>query len=149
MIPAISAGNSCSQRGKVFVDQTLPFASEGLSTIEKPSGSTLAFNFQDLPCPPPDVASNDWWFYNPSYNPTMPYRPLLSAPPEIWELDPSWSDCVTATNNFLDPPIAVMTTQGGFEGSSGGFRPPRRHRRARHAHAVPHGPMRTPGPVPK
>ena len=141
VIPAISAGNTCSQRGGVYTDLTLSLPPNGLSTIERPSGSTLAFDFQDLPCPPPPVATADWWLYNPSYNPGRAYQPLLSAPPEIWGLDPAWSDCVTATNNFLDPPTAMQTGNGFSNGGSRG--PPRRHKRAAHAHAVPQGPVQT------
>ena len=152
VIPTISAGNTCSQRGGVYTHKTITLAQNELSTIERPSGSTLAFNFLDLPCPPASVASADWWLYNPSYNPIRPYAPLLSAPPEIWGLDPSRSDCVTATNNFLDPPVVVRQVNG-FSGG-GDSRPARRHRRGAHGHAharavVPQGPVQTPGPVPK
>ena len=108
VFPTIYAGNKCSQRGNIYTSKTLSLERGELSTIDEPSGATSALNFQDLPCPPPSVQSEDPWFIIPG----VPYRPLLSAPSQIWEIEESWSDCVTAQYNFFDPPIAVPSAPG-------------------------------------
>ena len=87
---------------------TFSLAEGELSTIEGQDQATRAYNFADLPCPPPDVASRDSWFYNPVYNPNRPYQPRISIPAEVTNLDPAWSSCTaTAQYQGFDPPTAV------------------------------------------
>ena len=146
VIPTISAGNSNSQVGIIHTSVTMSFDEGQLSTIELPSRATNVFDLGDLPCPPASVASADWWLYNPSYNPDRPYRPLLSAPPGIFNIDPAWGNCVTAVNQGIDPPTALPTVTG-LSGPDVRHGPPRMHRREPvHAHRVLQGPVETGSP---
>lgn len=99
------------------------------------------FNFADLPCPPPAVASADSWFYNPSYNPGRAYSPMVSPPPEVFALDPAFGDCVAAVYQGFDPPYAIPPSHG-----LSGPGPGNRRKRSGPAHLVPKGPVQTPAP---
>lgn len=102
--------------GKSYMSVTLSFAPHELSTIEGTAGATKSFNFGDLPCPPPDVASADWWFYNPSYNPTRTYQPRILPPTQIYNVDPSFSTCTfAATYQGFDPNNAVTAIHGPID----------------------------------
>lgn len=81
----------------------MSFAPGELSTIAGPGGATKVFNFADLPCPPPDVASADSYFYNPGANPGRQYSPQIAPPPAIWDLDPAFRNCVPALFQGFDP----------------------------------------------
>lgn len=107
VFPAISAGNSCTQVGNKYTSVTMAFAPGELSTIEGPGGATKVFDFADLPCPPPEVAAADAYFYNPKVNPGRQYSPQIAPPPGIWELDPAFKNCVTAVFQGFDPPRAI------------------------------------------
>lgn len=108
MITAISAGNEHHQIGSVYTSVILTLAPGQLSTIEGRDEATKAYNFADMPCPPPDVASRNSRYYNPTNNPTQPYRPRISIPPEVWKLDPAWSTCTfTVQYEGFDPPTTV------------------------------------------
>lgn len=102
--------------GKSYMSVTLSFAPHELSTIEGTAGATKSFNFGDLPCPPPDVASADWWFYNPNYNPTRTYQPRILPPTQIYNLDPSFRTCTFAsTYQGFDPNVAVTAIHGPID----------------------------------
>ena len=83
------------------------YAPGELSTIEGPGGLTKAFDFADLPCPPPAIASANGLFYNPQANPGRPYSPMIDLPRDILDLDPAWKHCVAAVYQGFDPPTAL------------------------------------------
>lgn len=86
----------------------MSFAPGELSTIEGTAGATKAFDFGDLPCPPPNVASADWWFYNPVANPTRPYEPRILPPTQVKQLDPAFATCSFAPiYQGFDPPAVL------------------------------------------
>lgn len=113
---------------------TLSFAPGELSTVEGSAGATKYFNFEDLPCPPPDVAAADLFFYNPASNPTRRYEPRVLPPTKIRDLDPDFSTCTFAPiYQGFDPASAVMpAVKGplppGFQ-RPGGHRKPKRYMR--------------------
>lgn len=149
VFPVISAGNACTQVGKKYTSVTMSFAPGELSTIDGPGGATKAFNFADLPCPPPDVAAADSFFYNPKINPGRQYSPQIAPPTErIWKLDPAFPGCVPAINQGFDPPAAVQPLLkpqvGGFQGRHGLH--PRRKPAPAHTHQVPQTLTRVHGP---
>ncbi len=128
IVPAISAGNSHRQVGNAYSSVTFSLAPGELSTIAGQNDATKAYDFADLPCPPSGVATSDWWFYNPSYNPGRPYEPRISIPPEVTNLDPAWSSCTaTAQYQGFDPAISLPTANGMSGPGPGGV--PRRFRR--------------------
>ena len=90
----------------------MSFAPGELSTIEGKDGATRVFSFADLPCPPASVVSADSYFYNSSFDPGQAYEPRLAPPSEIFNLDPEWENCVPATNQGFDPPIALPPVFG-------------------------------------
>ena len=146
VFPTVSAGNSCTRVGNIYTSVTMSFAPGELSTIEGLNGPTKVFDFADLPCPPPAVASGDWYFYNPQYNPGQAYNPFIAPPPGIFALDPAFSGCVPAENQGLDPPTALPTAPGvsGPVHNNGPYRPPMQHNEARaHARNVPWTPTET------
>jgi len=146
VFPTISAGNACTQVGKVYISQTFSFAPGALSTMVGTSGVVQPFNFADLPCPPPDVAAADNWFYNPSYNPGRAYAPMVSPPPEIFSMDPAFANCVAAVYQGFDPPYPMPTYGGNFgvdKNGGGGWR----RKRTAPAHMVPSGPVQTSVPT--
>ena len=118
----------------------MTFAPDALSTIVGTSAVVQPFNFADLPCPPPEVASADSWFYNPSWNPGRAYAPMVSPPPEIFAMDPAFKDCVAAVYQGFDPPYPMPTAQG--PSGPGGWG--RRKKRSAPAHMVPQVPAPTP-----
>ena len=87
----------------------MSFAPGELSTIEGPGGPTKAFDFADLPCPPPAIAEANIHFYNPQVNPGRAYSPMIDLPPGIKKMDPAFSDCGTAIYQGIDPPIAMQS----------------------------------------
>ena len=140
VFPTISAGNACTRIGNIYYDQTIAFAPGALSTIVGNSGATQEFNFADLPCPPPDVASADNYFYNPSWNPGRAYAPMIAPPQEIFNLDPAFASCGAGGYQCFDPPRA-FPTWGGESGGGGGWRKKRTP-----GHNVPRGPVKTDAP---
>lgn len=161
VFPTISAGNSCTRVGNIYERQTIAMAPEAVSSIIGTSGVAAQFNYADLPCPPPDVASAQAFFYNPQFNPGRAYGPMISPPPELFALDPAFKDCVAAVYQGFDPPKAMPTGHG--PSGPGGFK--RRRSYPRHpmeagsgpgkrslqksqpAHRVPRGPAQTPFPL--
>ncbi|KAL8676090.1 MAG: hypothetical protein Q9186_007353 [Xanthomendoza sp. 1 TL-2023] len=111
VIPELSAGNACTQVAK-YTSQTFTFGPGELSTVQGPANITKAFNFEDLPCPPPDLAADVIWFYNPAYNPTQTYAPFLAPFPQLYNLDPAFQHCTVALNQGLDPPTPQPTAKG-------------------------------------
>ncbi|KAL8711215.1 MAG: hypothetical protein Q9220_004360 [cf. Caloplaca sp. 1 TL-2023] len=106
VIPALSAGNACTQLAR-YTSQTFTFGPGELSTIEGPANITKEFNFADLPCPPPNVASAAIWFYNPAFDPKQTYAPVVAPFPQIYDLNPAFSSCTVALNQGFDPGIAI------------------------------------------
>ena len=143
VFPTISAGNACTRVGNIYTDHTIAFAPGALSTIvgQNPP-QTKEFNFADLPCPPPDVASADSYFYNPAWNPGRPYSPMIAPPQEIFDLDPAFSSCVAAVFQGFDPPHTLSAWTGGFGPRKRGLQ----SKRSAPAHIVPRGPAQTAAP---
>ncbi|KAL8785602.1 MAG: hypothetical protein Q9213_003256 [Squamulea squamosa] len=150
VIPELSAGNACTQIAR-FESETFTFGPGQLSTIQGPANVTKAFNFEDLPCPPPDIASDVVWFYNPAYNPTQTYAPFLAPFPQLYNLHPAFRYCTVAMNQGLDPPTPLPTAlgptlpQGPLQNKRLGARMNQMHRR-KHlvgAHHVPRVPVET------
>ena len=139
VFPTVSAGNACTRVGNVYTSATLSFPPEALSTIVGTQGVVQPFNFNDLPCPPPEVASADAWFYNPAYNPGRAYAPMVSPPPELFALDEAFQNCVAAVYQGFDPPHALQ--HAAAPDGPGGFG---RRKRVIPGHVVPHGPRQTP-----
>ncbi|KAL8689170.1 MAG: hypothetical protein Q9218_005099 [Villophora microphyllina] len=67
-----------------------------------PQSIKKEFNFEDLPCPPPDVASS----------PGKPYQPMVAPFPQLWDLDPRFRDCIVGPNQGLDPFNALSKADG-------------------------------------
>ena len=115
MFTAISAGNAHAQYGESHTSVTMSFAPGELSTVEGTAGATRSFNFEDLPCPPSDVALADQYFYNPETNPTRPYQPRILPPTQILDLDPAFKTCTFADIvQGFDPPKAVNVIPGAI-----------------------------------
>ena len=142
VFPTISAGNACTRVGNVYYSQTMAFAPGALSTIEGNTQETKEFNFADLPCPPPDVASANQYFYNPSWNPGRPYSPMISPPPELFNLDPAFKNCVTAIYQGFDPPRPLQSKHVVANPGEPGWR----RKRSAPGHNVAHGPVQTAAP---
>lgn len=121
----------------------MSFAPGELSTIEGPGGPTKAFDFADLPCPPPGVASANLHFYNPQVNPGRPYSPMIDLPPDLLKMDPAFGDCVAAIYQGIDPPVA-LTAAGRLSPPKVRFGPPQK-RAAAHPHIKPQAPVRAAG----
>lgn len=151
MIPAISAGNTCTRIGDIYTSVTFSLAPGELSTIEGQAGATKSFDLGDLPCPPASVASADKFFYDTSINPGRGYEPRIVPPTQIYSLDPAWATCTfQALNQGFDPPSAVMTATAITGNNQGHFGLLPRHRRAvahAHAHRAPHHPVITTPPA--
>ncbi|KAL8818990.1 MAG: hypothetical protein Q9223_002489 [Gallowayella weberi] len=148
VIPELSAGNACTQVAK-YTSQTFTFGLGELSTVQGPANITKAFNFEDLPCPPPDLAADVIWFYNPAYNPAQTYAPFLAPFPQLYKLDPAFEHCIVAMNQGLDPPVPQATANGptipiGPLGPHRGLLRPRMPPMA--AHNVPNLPTATRSP---
>ncbi|KAL8968981.1 MAG: hypothetical protein Q9185_006601 [Variospora sp. 1 TL-2023] len=105
-VPELSAGNACTKITE-FTSLTFTFAPGELSTIQGPANITKEFDFADLPCPPPDVASDAQWFYNPAFNPTQTYAPLVAPFSQLYDLHPAFKDCIVADNQGFDPSTAL------------------------------------------
>ncbi|KAL8702994.1 MAG: hypothetical protein Q9201_003831 [Fulgogasparrea decipioides] len=111
VIPELSAGNACTKIAE-FTSQTFTFGPGQLSTLQGPANITKEFNFADLPCPPPDVASDDIWLYNPAVNPAKTYAPVVAPFPQIYDLDPAFHDCTVGLNQGIDPASILPIAKG-------------------------------------
>ena len=115
VVNSLSAGNANTQIGPKYASAIFSMLPGELSTIAGTAGPSAAavFNFADIPCPPPDVAAADIYFYNPAFNPDRPYMPRLLPPSQILNLEPSWSSCTFPANfQFFDPPSAFPSSNG-------------------------------------
>lgn len=131
------AGNAHTRYGDIHTSVTLSFAPDELSSIEGSAGATKAFNFGDLPCPPPDVAAADKYFYNPSFNPTRRYEPRILPPTQISQLDPAFNTCKFASDfQGFDPPHALTKVIGPIPG--GRIRTHPKHKRFQRTTAHTH-----------
>ena len=145
VFPTISAGNACTRVGNIYYDHTIAFAPGAISTIEGNTGVTKEFNFADMPCPPPEVAAADSYFYNPQWNPGRPYSPIIAPPKEIFDMDPAFANCVAAVYQGFDPSRAFSIYNGPQNPAPGtGWKPPKRRRGP--GHMVPRGPVKTAAP---
>lgn len=136
MFPTISAGNASTRVGGIYYDFVTSFAPGELSTIEGPGGPTKAFDFADLPCPPPAIAAANIHFYNPRANPGRAYRPRIDLPRGILEMDPAFRDCVAAIFQGFDPPSAFQPEDEVTPAQNARFGPPHK-RAAAHPHIKP------------
>lgn len=124
-------------------DLTTSFASGELSTVATAPGgglSTDAFDFDDLPCPPPGV----------QVEAGQPYRPLLAPPAFVTALpgwNPNFDNC--DPGHGIDPPTALTSALGGLPGPGfpGMPLPPRDVRAYAHPHMAPRAPTKTAGPA--
>ena len=145
IIPTLSAGNMCTKIFEAF-SLTFSFAPGQLSTIQGPDNITKEFNFADVRCPPPDIASDVLWFYNPTFNPTRPYEPVVAPFSQLYELDdsPAFQQCTVGLNQGFDPSGVVEEANGPTIPKFGRLGP---HLGARggpmNAHKVPQAPAQT------
>ncbi|KAL8645218.1 MAG: hypothetical protein Q9210_006832 [Variospora velana] len=150
VVPELSAGNACTKITE-FTSLTFTFAPGELSTIQGPANITKEFNFADLPCPPPDIASDAQWFYNPAFNPTQTYAPLVAPFSQLYDLHPAFKDCIVADNQGFDPstalpPVDAPTVPKGNLGPQLGLpslEPLKRRGGPTVAHKVPYMPLET------
>ena len=126
--------------GETYNDHTFSFAPGGISSIVGNPPQTREFNFADLPCPPPDVAAEDIYFYNPVANPGRPYKPMVALPQQVLDLDPAFSTCVAAVYQGFDPSGPLNPYYGNF--GPGGHGIPH-GKRSVTGHKVPRGPVQT------
>lgn len=64
-----------------------------LSTVRS-DHKTYSFNFDDLPCPPPEVG------WNPANG---PYRPQIAPGDFVFDLDPAFKNCAPGYLTGIDP----------------------------------------------
>lgn len=146
VIPELSAGNKCTFITAYF-SQTFTFGPGQLSTIQGPSSVSKEFNFADLPCPPPDIAADDSWFYNPAFNPAQTYAPIIAPFPQLFDLNPAFHNCTVGLNQGFDPPLALPMAlgptqpRGRFHGRDRKVEP--REGSPINAHSVPRLPGQT------
>lgn len=120
VVNSLSAGNSHTCIGSTYNSVVFTMKPHELSTIAGTAGPSQIFNFADLPCPPPEVAAADKYFYDPETNPTRPYMPRIVPPSQILELNPAWKSCTFPANfQFFDPPSALPMADGGGDGGPG------------------------------
>lgn len=112
------------------------FAPGELSTIEGPGGPTKAFDFADLPCPPPAIAAANSHFYNPQANPQRAYSPMIDLPRGILDMDPAFKNCVAAVYQGFDPPTALAPAGDVTPATKAHFGLPHK-RAAAHPHLKP------------
>ena len=81
-----------------------------MSTVRSDQ-KVYSFNFDDLPCPPPDVG------WNPANG---PYRPQIAPGDFVWDLDPAFKNCTPGYLTGIDPhKILKPAKQASPAGSSG------------------------------
>ncbi|KAM0800868.1 hypothetical protein BDR22DRAFT_821385 [Usnea florida] len=96
-------------------DVTTSYAPDQVSTVATgPNGAltTEAFDFADLPCPPPGV----------HVQAGQPYRPLLAPPAFITDIpgwNPHFDNC--DPGHGIDPPTAMTSVFGGLPAPVAGF----------------------------
>ncbi|KAI4193747.1 MAG: hypothetical protein LQ350_008177 [Teloschistes chrysophthalmus] len=152
IIPTLSAGNACTRIAAYF-SQTFTFGPGQLSTIQGPSSVTKEFNFADLPCPPPDIAADDIWFYNPAANPAQTYAPIIAPFQQLFDLDPAFHDCTVGANQGFDPSVALPVALGPTQPKEERLGPLRprsilpRDGLPINAHVVPRFPSETASPM--
>lgn len=100
----IEAGDKCGTIGGKYTSITWSFKPGELSTVEGRLGKTKSFNFADLPCPPASVAAADWYNYR---GPEEPYKPIIAAVPQLFQLDPLFKNCTVDIFEGYDPPRAL------------------------------------------
>ena len=106
--------------GSTYASAVFTMKPNELSTIAGTAGPSQVFNFADLPCPPPDVAAADKYFYDPDTNPTRAYMPRIVPPSQILDLNPAWKSCTFPANfQFFDPPSALPYSDEGGDGGPG------------------------------
>ena len=104
----MSATDGCGYRGSPIDSTLLAYDPGELSTVatamyaSEISGITTGsvYNFNDLPYPPINVMSSQW--YKPE--PGEPYRPQIVSPSELLEMHPLWSICTPGLFTGYDPP---------------------------------------------
>ncbi|KAL9593224.1 MAG: hypothetical protein Q9219_007640, partial [cf. Caloplaca sp. 3 TL-2023] len=111
VVPELSAGNEHTQITR-YTNLTFTFGPGELSTIQGPANLTKVFNFEDLPCPPPDVASDVKWFFNPEVNPTRTYMPVVAPFSQLYDLAPGLHDCIVPLNQGFDPSHPLKEVKG-------------------------------------
>ncbi|KAI4118587.1 MAG: hypothetical protein LQ338_007378 [Usnochroma carphineum] len=82
VIPELSAGNACTQIAR-YTSLTFSFGPGELSTIQGPENVTKAFDFGDVPCPPPGEVPDA----------TQTYVPVVAPFSQLYDLNPAFTGC--------------------------------------------------------
>lgn len=101
----ISAADYCGRRGSDYTSITLAVAPEDLSSIV--TGVPYSLNVADLLCPPKSLTESHPWQDSPVSFLGQGYRPIISPPPELLSLDPTWGGCFVDPFQGNDPPRAL------------------------------------------
>ena len=137
VFPSIHGGDGCNTIGRPIFNLTTSFAIGELSTVGL-NNSTYSFNFGDLPCPPADV---EW---DPSKG---PYAPKIAPPRFLFELDPTFANCIPGAGQGIDPPM-TLTPVTAVSTERCKSPPCHPHKRAlERAHLVPWAPEKTAEPT--
>jgi hypothetical protein len=106
MLKSVVANNNCGFIGGNYSAVRYSFLPGELSTVQFRYGSTKAFNFEDLPCPPESVRYANGW-----NDGDCTYQPFLAPMTQILNLDPAFKECWVPGCGLWDPPHA-LTPQG-------------------------------------
>lgn len=117
LFPTVSAVDDCGIRGSTHTSVTIAVATEHLSSVV--AGFPEKLNIADLLCQPASLSPGGSYWKHGAYYPPISflgegYKPMISPPPEIVSLDPTWGGCVVDVFEGKDPPraltpVAVMT----------------------------------------
>lgn len=107
--------------GPSIAETIISLAPESLSTARGAKNDPYPFDFSDLnhaivngskiPLVPWDAYQGMFWCWDFGGCPVIldNYRPYISNPPQLLDLDPHWSTCSLFTGAIFDPPIALST----------------------------------------
>lgn len=111
VFPGVSAADGCGRRGSYYTSVTLAVAPEDLSSVVAHSPESL--NIADLLCLPASLQpGGSYWEHSPWNNYPIrfvgDYKPIISPPPQLSSLDPSWAGCHADPFQGQDPPRALV-----------------------------------------
>lgn len=111
LFPTVSAVDDCGIRGSIRTSVTVAVATEHLSSVV--AGYPERLNIADLLCQPASLSpGGSYWRHGAYYDAPISflgegYKPIISPPPEIASLDPTWGGCVVDVFEGKDPPRAL------------------------------------------
>lgn len=110
LFPTVSAVDDCGIRGSTHTSVTIAVATEHLSSVV--AGFPEKLNIVDLLCQPASLSPGGSYWKHGAYYPPISflgegYKPMISPPPEIVSLDPTWGGCVVDIFEGKDPPRAL------------------------------------------